>query len=366
MDKSFYRKNKLLQSFQFSEELPASILVGAVEYMPIHMHDGLELLYVIEGTVKIKISFNFYELHPGDFLLINTFEVHSIEKISAENLLLFLQLDDIIFDIHERFFAFDPDFYRRYNLEHVESVKKSMAQLYCNWQDDFMTEMQLETIRKLTKTCKQYFLMQNFDSVNKQESPLLDSAVKLDRIGNTFKFFYMEHEQKIQLDKVAEREYIDKFYAAHLIKTGTGSSFQENLNIVRIDRSEVLLLGTDIPIHEVAYSVGFASYQYFSQCFKQFYGMTPFLYRKKYEKEVYPKKEMRVEMDAFTEEFAKSKLTNLFDLPKSVTEEIIFTDARKNKLLEILNAADFFEKGENLSGEGISSVSFKKSNFIKS
>lgn len=359
MDREFYKDIPLLKKFVLKNGIFANVYAEAINEMPIHIHDGVELVYVIEGSVRVKISFNSYELQAGEFLVINTFEMHKIEKSSTTAIVLFLELDESAFDIKDLIFAFDPRFYRELNLQKVELVKINMVKLYLDWNQNQRNPEELEIAQHIADICRGNFQMQNFDPINHIESLLADSIVKLDRIGNTVKFFYQKHENKIKLNEVAEREFIDKFYAAHMIKEGTGSTFQELLNIVRIDRSEVLLLGTDLPISRIAEGIGFSSSQYFVQCFKKYYHTTPYLYRKIYEKEVYPKKEMLFDKGVFKEEELKSKLADLFDLPRK-HEVVLFSDDRKNQMIEILKRSGFFEEEESVLAEEIQSISFKK------
>lgn len=67
-----------MRPFQLTPQLPGKALLEDVESIPLHIHDGVELLYVVRGRARVKISFNFYEMNPGDFLLINSFEIHGI------------------------------------------------------------------------------------------------------------------------------------------------------------------------------------------------------------------------------------------------------------------------------------------------
>lgn len=290
MNKDFYTNMEFLQEFDYIDQIPVNTFAASVHHMPIHMHDGIELLFVLEGTVSVKISFNNYELKAGDFLLINTFEVHNISKISGSNKILFVQMDAEIFS--GKLFAFDPYFYRFFYIEKVKAVKSLMLKILSLYDSNASADVMMSCIDKIVKICDSYFQMHNYDVKNKKITDFNGNLSIKDRIKSTVKYLYFEFDRKIRLTDLAEMEHIDKSYASRLIKSGTGVTFQEYLNIVRVDRAEVLLLGTNEPIGDICDHLGFSSYNYFINQFKQFFRMSPSEYRKKFRQDLYPAKHM--------------------------------------------------------------------------
>lgn len=350
MDLNFYEKVRLLQKIQHQDEL-LSVFLRCVNQMPIHIHDGIELIYVIEGNIKIKIGFDSYELRAGDFLLINIFEVHQLEKISNHNKVLFVQFHQTKFNRDVPLFVYDIHFYRHHNKLQVEKIKKLMVQLYIMPESNDSKNDRTMILDEIISICTNYFQMESFDSINKEESPFRSNQVKLERIGNTYRYFYGEFDSRIQLDQVAEREYINKYYISHLIKSGTGSTFQEVLNFVRIDRAEVLLLGTEMTIQEIVTAIGFSSYQYFNQQFKLYYGMTPVAYRKKYQNETYPMKQMQYDISLQSVDEIKAILAQQFQLELDTIDSLYIGCVDKEKIIKLLQEngiiGEFIEYSSN-------------------
>lgn len=361
MDKEFFQNISFLKPFKFERECHGNIFIKSVNNIPIHMNDGVELLYVVEGNVRVKISFNNYDLKKGDFLIVNTFEVHSIKGISPDNIVLFFEIDNkYIFNDEEYLFAFDPDFYRTCKSEQVYNAVKTMVDAYINCSEFHIDDKINEYVKSIGEICIDHFQIQNFDPINKEASPLIESEVKLERIGNAFKYFYQEHQDKILLKQVADREFIDKFYASHLIKTGTGSSFQEMLSIVRVDRAEVLLLGTNKKLDAIAADVGFSSYRYFIQIFKQFYHMSPSEYKKTVQSNIYPIKKDEYYPEVIKEEKLKNELADKFDLKcPQKNESFVEIEEDKDKVIDILDEAGFFKDLVYLPKEKIEKIIFK-------
>lgn len=70
-------------------------------------------------------------------------------------------------------------------------------------------------------------------------------------------------------------------HVARLFKGVMGKTIVERLTELRLQESERLLVNSDIPITEIALSVGFNSFSHFTQLFKRNTGLSPSEYRKK-------------------------------------------------------------------------------------
>lgn len=82
------------------------------------------------------------------------------------------------------------------------------------------------------------------------------------------------------VQSVANHIKIDRTYLYRLFKEETGMSVIDYINHCRISKAGVLLMDGNIPIKDVAYSVGFTDQMYFSRVFKKIKGQTPSEYRK--------------------------------------------------------------------------------------
>ena len=78
----------------------------------------------------------------------------------------------------------------------------------------------------------------------------------------------------------AEEIGISENYLSRLVKQSTGHSVGAWIDIVRIQRSKLLLSTTATPIIDIAASVGIEDQSYFSRLFKRETGLTPSNYRK--------------------------------------------------------------------------------------
>ena len=283
--------------FEFVEGLPLQVSIKTIDEYPIHMHDTMELIYVLEGQVDLKISFHQYELKQGEFVIVNSFEVHSIKKKSDSNVIMFFQLDKKYFeeyfpDFEGTLFIYDPYYYQNYNHDEIREIKKYLLEAALEMSKE--KEGYEKRVNQLIIKCLGIFLkdfqMQFFSAKYIEESIYKNNKTQLDRLLRINQFLYLNYNDKISLEMLAEKEHINKYYLTHLIKYSTGYSFQELINIVRIDRAETLLLGTSKTIEEIVSISGFSSNRFLNKYFKQFFNLSPSEYRKKNKNEVLGKK----------------------------------------------------------------------------
>ncbi|WP_424769304.1 response regulator [Paenibacillus sp. sgz302251] len=83
------------------------------------------------------------------------------------------------------------------------------------------------------------------------------------------------YADEITLDQVAHRFFLNSSYLSRLFKQVAGENFVSYVTRIRIEEANRLLLQTDLPIYQVAYSVGFENTNYFSKTFKKYRGYTP-------------------------------------------------------------------------------------------
>lgn len=86
--------------------------------------------------------------------------------------------------------------------------------------------------------------------------------------------------RKITLSDAAETIYLNKNYLCGLFHEETGQSFSEFLTQLRIEKAKELLVGTDLPITEIAAQLSYCDNFYFTKVFKKKVGVSPYAYRK--------------------------------------------------------------------------------------
>lgn len=78
---------------------------------------------------------------------------------------------------------------------------------------------------------------------------------------------------------LAENVNLSAGYLSDLLKTETGKTAKEHINLYLIERAKNVLLGSELSVSEIAYDLGFEYPQHFSKMFKTKTGMSPSEYR---------------------------------------------------------------------------------------
>ena len=92
---------------------------------------------------------------------------------------------------------------------------------------------------------------------------------------------YLEqhYAEKIALDNLASRFYINKYYLTRVFKEQFGQSITSYLTSLRITHAKQLLRFTDKTVEEIGLECGLGVLHYFSRVFKEVEGVAPSTYR---------------------------------------------------------------------------------------
>lgn len=108
------------------------------------------------------------------------------------------------------------------------------------------------------------------------------NEVQLNRIRRIVNYIYMNCNEPIKIEDVANMEHISTSYLTHIMKIGCGMGFRMFLNMGRVEKSAAMLLEDEISMQKIAYECGFSKYEYYSETFKKVFRVTPNQYKQKY------------------------------------------------------------------------------------
>lgn len=88
------------------------------------------------------------------------------------------------------------------------------------------------------------------------------------------------YQEKISLDMLADKFYVNKFYMTRIFKKQYGISIVNYLTQVRITHAKRMLRFTDMPIETISQECGMSDANYFSRVFRKVEGTSPGEFRK--------------------------------------------------------------------------------------
>ena len=244
-------------------------------FVPMHWHDAVEIIYVLEGNLTVKMELISYELSAGDCIIINPDQVHSTISIDGNTSLLLQiphkELRQICPGTVNKRFICDPFTKARRQMDSLDSLKKLILQI----QDSFSLESEFSSLLQASLLLKIVFeLYSNFahsvtaTDVNKSEK-------NRNRLEMIFDYTKNHYNEQIALEDVANLLHFQVNYFCRFFKQNTGMTYLNYLNDYRLSKIYHDLVVTDLPLSQLLEIHGFTNYKVFSRLFKERFQTTP-------------------------------------------------------------------------------------------
>ncbi|MBU3189185.1 AraC family transcriptional regulator [Clostridium bowmanii] len=252
---------------------------------PHHFHEDIEIIYLVEGNLKVVVNKDTYHLIAGEILIIGSGEVHCFFKQTEFSKRAVIQFRMSIYD---NFLSGTKD------NRIIKPMFTRSKLLTCGSEVHALLEKQIvEIIDEYGKAKEGYKLVLKarlYDLavillryMPKEARSLGDERGQMERLKKLDKVFaYVEknHQNHIGLDEISKVAGFSKYHFTRFFKENTGMTFLDYLNNFRITKSEWYLMYDTNSIIEVAYKSGFNSVKTFNRVFKNLKGCAPMEYRK--------------------------------------------------------------------------------------
>lgn len=265
----------------FHGGIPINVKLVNIENHPFHWHNSIEILYILRGELSVTIDTESYNLKAGEVEIVNVDEAHTITG-SDNNLVLIFNIDTEFLknyyqEIDDVFFYTDNT--SQEEEEKYDVLKKYLSNIFyeiIKRAEEYEIEVQSNLISLL------FHLVNEFHYLTMEDDDLKDKELQLERYHRITKYIYTNYMNKISLKDIADKEFLSLHYLSHELKNRFGYSFQEILNLTRVEESIKFLLDTDDSISDIALECGFSHVRYFNKHFKSYYNCSPTQFRKKY------------------------------------------------------------------------------------
>lgn len=278
--------SSILVPIEYPEALPVKIQLVEIDHYPIHNHRDMQIIYVLEGELDLRLTFTHYILCKNSIHIVQTDDVHAITAISPHNLLLILSINVEYFSnyfpdlantvftakINETSFSYNN---QRLLREQIFSIVSQQLA----GESDCTSRIIDHALSLLTNLINHF---RGF-SVEKEyrifEHKTSHDLLQVDRISRIITYIYENYPYKLSLAEIAEHEKISTYYLSHLFQRFTGISFRNFIGLVRAEMSEPSLLSTSDSVSKIAQEVGFSDTKYYVENFKNWFGYHPKEYR---------------------------------------------------------------------------------------
>ncbi len=230
INKEFYMNSKLMVRGDFTDKYRDIAIKNTIcKEHPIHMHDCVEIIYVLRGSVECKTSFYNYMLRGGEFIVINAFELHSIKAITESAAISYIHISNELFAPDEGFIAWWADSFKfddeKYNAQ-VENIKK----LIYNYHKSAHEHVIMKCVENILNVFRLTYKVEYFKPIGSHDL-LENSEYDMDRISNVYLFLYQHCNEKLTLEQMANELSVSKYHFSHFLKKTTGVSAIKYLNL---------------------------------------------------------------------------------------------------------------------------------------
>lgn len=242
-----------------------------------HFHKtSLELVYCLRGQVYLVTGEQQVLLKEGYIFSVDANEIHYMSNPADEdNLLLIFHMDltaheGCFFDGEPVMFTCESTHIYPYQYEAMNHVKDIILALAAASFGGYLDYECRTAEDNLADTLCRYFDWYNYNNQDEYINPDLH-----DRFYSSFSYCMRHYRNKITASELASREHVNPNYFSQFLTTTVFKSFSSMVKYVRCFRAHHLLLETDLPNYEIAYSVGFSDPKYFYAAYNDWWGCSP-------------------------------------------------------------------------------------------
>lgn len=242
-----------------------------------HFHQEVELVYVMEGELRLYVMEREYHLKRRDICVINSNEEHRIEtqgEITTAHLFITYSLIRSVYNGVSSFFfcnstSEDDERYEKLRELLNQLLKRKM---FCEKEAE-EEQHEYEYLSVFYKVLG--YLTSNFIKKAKTDAGMSMQQKSQMRTLQINEYIMNNYNQPISLKSLADTLYLSEGYLSRYFKKIYNMSFSAYLRQVRLSHAMSELLYTDKAILQIALDNGFSSISFFNKVFKEEYGKSP-------------------------------------------------------------------------------------------
>lgn len=248
------------------------------------------IYHVTGGEARTYIGDKVYDLKPGHIYLTPPFTLHDDEcdsyfslyyihfyekAINKESIFdkyefpIGIEASSLDLQLTERLMSINPN----RHLSHLDPEKYDNPPTFSQYIAD-SNKMPLQSIIETQGIL--YQLISRFFSQAQIKSG------KDIRISKCLQFIHENTDKDISIKQLADLSYITEDHLIRIFKKELNCTPLKYINLKKIEKSQLLLLTTDMTIRNIAFELSIDNISYFNRIFKQHTGKTPGQYREEY------------------------------------------------------------------------------------
>ena len=247
------------------------------EKVDFHYHEFCKLLFLVSGQGSYFVDGKRYLLSAGDMVLIGSRSVHKPELAEGsiyERVIIYISPDYL-----QQMSSPDCDLLSLFSGNHghvlrlKEQRRKAVFALVSKLERDLSQEAFGRTV--LSQADLLHLLVELGRSMEDSTTNLpRPSAPENRRVQEIMEYLDENLAEEIDIDALAERFFISKYYMMRLFQKETGTTIYSYLTLMRLLKARELISG-GMRAMESCYACGFHSYSSFTRAYGKYFGTTP-------------------------------------------------------------------------------------------
>ena len=247
---------------------------------------SMEIVEVTSGAVMVQIGTELVAAGQGDFLYIPpamTFRVDAATDYAAVRGMIFdmsiieANLENFDSEIFYMFYVQSKNKITVFGADHPvnPTLKRFMQESYDEYSEKeicYKLPIRANIYHMMTALLRYYC-----GSKNELDRMIYHNVLRLRPVINYIDEHYRE---KIYIEELSAMINVSPDYFTKMFKESIGKTPIDYINGMRVNSAMELLCTTEMPMTEIADSIGFCNPNYFHKIFKQYMLTSPLAYRK--------------------------------------------------------------------------------------
>ena len=238
-----------------------------------HWHRSIEIFAVFEGTLAFFINEEEYPLGSGEFILLNSNEIHSISSPEANRTIVLQIPMNVLRNVETGegliLFTHSPKRQDSKIMELIGSMYQELQERGSEYEWKVQSDFFMLVYLLITKYRKREILPEEIRHYR-----------KLNRLSTITGYIRENYTKELSLEMVADRFGYSPSYLSRMFRKYAQTNYKTYLQNVRIEYGFQEFANTDHTIGEIALNNGFPNQKAFTREFKKKYGILPSEYRR--------------------------------------------------------------------------------------
>ena len=244
-------------------------------YIEPHWHRSIEITFLLEGEVEGFINGKKIKVNSGEFIFVNSGDVHEIEKKQGKTgsgIILVLSYD-FIKSVYPNIDNIRFDIYKKSN------SKKRLVDIFLEIKDIYLKPKELDYIKINSYLYEILYILLSDFTVEEDDSNLENCFKYKDKQKEILIYISENYREELSLEKISKDFYMSSEYFSRKFHKWFGVTYKVYLANIRFSKAYEELINSDNNIQDIAISSGFSNVKSFINIFKEKYNMTPSKYR---------------------------------------------------------------------------------------